>query len=117
MFETTDVSIIVDKHLDWAKSVQNMMVLALLQFNKFISVLLKIYNETDANGSCPVKELDEDVSKTSDDFKTFSGEVEGNEDEEDKEQVLDEKADQEIRKEEEKEHAVHLFTYNTFTSI
>ena len=57
-----------------------MMVLALLQFNKFISVLLKIYNETAANGSCPVKELDEDVSKTSDDFKTSSGEVEGNED-------------------------------------
>ena len=76
MFETTkDVSIIVTKHLDLAKSVQNMTVLALLQFNKFLSVLLKIYNEIAVNGFCPVKELDEDGSKTSDDFKTSEEET------------------------------------------
>merc|ERR1712233_126499 len=60
---------------DLAKSVQNILVLTLLQFNKFLSVLLKIFNEIAVNGFCPVKEVDEDSSKTSDDFKSSEEET------------------------------------------
>jgi len=76
MFESTkDVSSIVGKHLDLAQSVQNITVLALLQFNKFLSVMLKIFNDIAVNGFCPPKELDEDGSKTSDEFKTSEEET------------------------------------------
>eukprot|EP00092_Neocalanus_flemingeri_P022654 GFUD01024574.1.p1 GENE.GFUD01024574.1~~GFUD01024574.1.p1 ORF type:complete len:2240 (+),score=854.36 GFUD01024574.1:478-6720(+) len=76
MFDLTkDVSNIVGKHLDLAKSVQNITVLALLQFNKFLSVMLKIFNEICVNGFCPVKELDDDQSKTSDEFKSSEEET------------------------------------------
>jgi len=73
--DTTDVVCIVTKHLDLAKSVQNILVLTLLQFNKFLSVLLKIFNEIAVNGFCPVKDVDEDGSKTSDDFKSSEEET------------------------------------------
>merc|ERR1719154_329915 len=76
MFESAkDVSSIVGKHLDLAQSVQNVSVLALLHFNKFLSVMLKIFNEIAVNGFCPPKELDEDGSKTSDEFKTSEEET------------------------------------------
>merc|ERR1712106_376235 len=76
MFEATkDVASVVIKHLDLAKSVQNMLVLSLLQFNKFLSVLLKVFNEIAVNGFCPVKEVDEDGSKTSDEFKSSEEET------------------------------------------
>jgi len=73
--DTKDVTCIVTKHMDLAKSVQNILVLALLQFNKFLSVLLKIFNEIAVNGFCPVKDIDEDGSKTSDDFKSSEEET------------------------------------------
>merc|ERR1712025_1298804 len=72
---TQNVACIVAKHLDLAKSVQNILVLTLLQFNKFLSVLLKIFNEIAVNGFCPVKDIDEDGSKTSDDFKSSEEET------------------------------------------
>ena len=68
------------------KSVQNVAVLALLQFNKFHSVLLQIYNKNAVNGCCPVKELDEDGSKTSDDSEKSFG-VKGKEDDDTKEEA------------------------------
>merc|ERR1719430_5301 len=73
--DTKDVVCIVAKHLELVKSVQNILVLTLLQFNKFLSVLLKIFNEIAVNGFCPVKDLDEDGSKTSDDFKSSEEET------------------------------------------
>merc|ERR1712098_410050 len=72
---TQNVACIVAKHLDLAKSVQNILVLTLLQFNKFLSVLLKIFNEIAVNGFCPVGDLDDQPSKTSNEFKSSEEET------------------------------------------
>ena len=52
------------------RKVSRLSVMALLNFNKFLSVIIKIFSEIMTNGFCPIKDLDDNNSKTSNEFKS-----------------------------------------------
>merc|ERR1712045_88152 len=52
------------------RKVSRLSVMALLNFNKFLSVIIKIFSEIMTNGFCPMKDLDDNNSKTSNEFKS-----------------------------------------------
>ena len=56
------------KHL--AGVVSKVSVSGLLNLNKFLSVIIKVFCEIMTNGFCPIKDLDDGPSKTSNDFKS-----------------------------------------------
>merc|ERR1719282_980984 len=56
------------RHL--VKKVSKMSVMALLNFNKFLSVIIKVFSEIMTNGFCPIKDLDDSTAKTSNEFKS-----------------------------------------------
>ena len=53
-----------------AKTVSDISVSGLLNFNKFLSVIIKVFCEIMTNGFCPIKDLDDGPSKTSNEFKS-----------------------------------------------
>merc|ERR550517_2292882 len=46
-----------------------------MNFNKLLSVIVKLFCEIAVNGFCPVKDLDDQSSKTSNDFKSSEEET------------------------------------------
>ena len=56
------------RHL--VKKVAKMSVMALLNYNKFLSVIIKVFSEIMTNGFCPIKDLDDSTTKTSNEFKS-----------------------------------------------
>merc|ERR1719450_1553073 len=61
------------KHL--ATVVSKISVSGLLNLNKFLSVIIKVFCEIMTNGFCPIKDLDDGPSKTSNDFKSSEEET------------------------------------------
>ena len=61
------------KHL--VRKVSRLSVTVLLSFNKFLSVIIKVFSEIMTNGFCPIKDLDESTAKTSNEFKSSEEET------------------------------------------
>ena len=76
MFEKVqDFSRVAENYLQVVKIIEKVSVSGLLNFNKLLSVIVKIFNEIATNGFCPIKDLDEESSKPSDDFKSSEEET------------------------------------------
>merc|ERR1712130_775608 len=58
-----------------AESVQDLSVNALLNFTKLLSVILKVFSEIAVHGFCPVKDMEDEGGKSSDDFKSSEEET------------------------------------------
>merc|ERR1712228_1150040 len=48
---------------------------ALLNFTKLLSVILKVFSEIAIHGFCPVKDMDDEGAKSSDEFKSSEEET------------------------------------------
>ena len=70
-----DSSRVAENYLQVVKIIEKLSVSGLLNFNKLLSVIVKIFNEIAMNGFCPIKDLDEESSKPSDDFKSSEEET------------------------------------------
>merc|ERR1719429_529826 len=57
-------------YLHVAQSLANISMLGLLNLNKFLSVIIKVFSEIMTNGFCPIKDLDDGPSMTSNEFKS-----------------------------------------------
>ena len=66
---------VAENYLEVVKIVEKVSVLGLMNFNKLLSVIVKLFCEIAVNGFCPVKDLDDESSKTSNDFKSSEEET------------------------------------------
>merc|ERR1719319_1117708 len=121
---TRDSTLLLNMHITSVRSLHNTALLAVTQYVKLLSVLLKIFNEITVKGFCPIKEFeDEDGEKGATDFKsseeeTGLGQGEGKEDISDKidnEDMLDgayqdpkDAEDKEEQKNEEEDNGIEM---------
>lgn len=64
-----------ENYLQVVKIIEQHSVLGLLSFNKLLSVIVKVFSEISVNGFCPIKDLDDESSKPSNDFKSSEEEA------------------------------------------
>ena len=64
-----------ENYLQVVKIMEQHSVLGLLSFNKLLSVIVKVFSEISINGFCPIKDLDDESSKPSNDFKSSEEEA------------------------------------------
>merc|ERR1719458_1876533 len=70
-----DAALVVKQLSCVAESVQELSVNALLNFTKLLSVILKVFSEIAVHGFCPVKDMDDEGAKSSDEFKSSEEET------------------------------------------
>merc|ERR1712130_917804 len=70
-----DAALVVKQLSCVAESVQELSVNALLNFTKLLSVILKVFSEIAVHGFCPVKDMEDEGGKSSDDFKSSEEET------------------------------------------
>jgi len=76
MFAKVQDSARVDEnYLQVVRIIEKVSVLGLLSFNKLLSVIIKLFSEIATNGFCPIKELDDESSKPTNDFKSSEEET------------------------------------------
>merc|ERR1719348_989638 len=64
-----------DNYHQLATQLTSVSLSGLLNLNKFLSVIIKVFCEIMTNGFCPIKDLDDGPSKTSNDFKSSEEET------------------------------------------
>ena len=62
-------------YLHLSRSLATISLNGLLNFNKFLSVIIKVFSEIMTHGFCPIKDLDDSPSKTSNEFKSSEEET------------------------------------------
>merc|ERR1712130_862077 len=70
-----DAALVVKQLSCVAESVQELSVNALLNFTKLLSVILKVFSEIAVHGFCPVKDMEDEGGKSSDEFKSSEEET------------------------------------------
>merc|ERR1712083_60969 len=73
--EAQDAALVVKQLSCVAESVQELSVNALLNLTKLLSVILKVFSEIAVHGFCPVKDMDDEGAKSSDEFKSSEEET------------------------------------------
>ena len=74
--QSVDVFLLIEKYLEPTKSIQNILEHSLLNLNKLLSVVLKVFTEIAEKGFCPVQESDDEQSKNSnEEFKSSEEET------------------------------------------
>merc|ERR1712088_512007 len=73
--EAQDAALVASQLSHVAEAVQELSVEALLNFTKLVSVILKVFSEIAVHGFCPVKDMDDEGAKSSDEFKSSEEET------------------------------------------
>merc|ERR1712066_216655 len=73
--EAQDAAMVVSQLSHVAEAVQELSVEALLNFTKLLSVILKVFSEIAVHGFCPVKDMEDEGGKSSDEFKSSEEET------------------------------------------